>query len=109
MNYEVRFRVVNADSILTTRGAWLSRYSDGLQAGRLMLEIEVRDLFTTPQRADRMWDPPSLLSNGYWGLFTQGSSGQGNQLTTHLHLVSSSRMMELYLCSPIRLHGVVLN
>jgi hypothetical protein len=35
-------------------------------------------------------------------LFTYG-------LFTHLHLVPRSRMMELYLHSPICLHGVVLN
>jgi hypothetical protein len=30
-------------------------------------------------------------------------------VTTHLHLVPKSRMMELYLHSPIRLNEVVLN
>jgi hypothetical protein len=33
----------------------------------------------------------------------------GVKLTTHLHLVPRSRMMELYLHFPIRLDGVVLN
>jgi hypothetical protein len=32
----------------------------------------------------------------------------GVKLTTHLHLVPRSRMVELYLHSPICLHGVVL-
>jgi hypothetical protein len=36
-------------------------------------------------------------------------SGQGMKLTTHLHLVLRSRMMELYLHSPICVHGMVLN
>jgi hypothetical protein len=26
-------------------------------------------VFSSPQRPDRLWDPPSLLSNGYLGLF----------------------------------------
>jgi hypothetical protein len=30
-------------------------------------------------------------------------------VTTHLHLVLWSRMLKLYLYSPIRLHGLVLN
>jgi hypothetical protein len=33
----------------------------------------------------------------------------GVKLTTHLHLVPKSRMVELYLHSPISLRGVVLN
>jgi hypothetical protein len=35
--------------------------------------------------------------------------GRGVKLTTHLHLVLKSRMVELYLHSPTRLHGAVLN
>jgi hypothetical protein len=25
-----------------------------------------------PRRSERFWGPPSLLSNGYWGLFPRG-------------------------------------
>jgi hypothetical protein len=28
--------------------------------------------FSSPQRPDRLWDPPSLLSNGYRGFFSRG-------------------------------------
>jgi hypothetical protein len=38
-----------------------------------------------------------------------GYSSSGVKLTTHLHLVPRSRMVELYMHSPIRLHGAVLN
>jgi hypothetical protein len=31
------------------------------------------------------------------------------KLTTHLHLVSKLKILEVYLHSPIRLHGLVLN
>jgi hypothetical protein len=31
------------------------------------------------------------------------------KLSTHLQLVPRSRMVELYLHSPIRFHGIVLN
>jgi hypothetical protein len=44
----------------------------------------------------RLWGIPSLLSNGYRGLFPR-------------HLMSRSRMVELYLQSSMCLHGVVLN
>jgi hypothetical protein len=36
--------------------------------------------------------PSSLLFNGYQGLLSWGQSGRGMKLTTHLHLVSRSRM-----------------
>jgi hypothetical protein len=29
-------------------------------------------IFSLPRRPDRLWVPPSLLSNGYWGLFPWG-------------------------------------
>jgi hypothetical protein len=39
---QIHFRVIDADWIVTTPGAWLSRYSDGLQVGKLMMEYGVR-------------------------------------------------------------------
>jgi hypothetical protein len=48
-------------------------------------------IFSSPYRPDRLWNPPSLLSNGYWGLFLQELSGRGVNLTTHLQLVPRSR------------------
>jgi hypothetical protein len=43
-----------------------------------------KELFPFPQRPERLWDPPNLLSNGYKGLFTRGLSVRGVKLTTHL-------------------------
>jgi hypothetical protein len=38
---------------------------------------------------------PSLLFNEYLGLFPKGLSGWGVKLTTHLHLIPMSRMVDL--------------
>jgi hypothetical protein len=49
--------------------------------------------------------PPSYPM-GTGGSFPGSKAAGGVKLTTHLHLVP---MVELYLQSPIRLHGVVFN
>jgi hypothetical protein len=46
-------------------------------------------------------------SNGYRGLIACESSGRSMKLTTHLHLVTTSRPHDLH--APIGLHGIVLN
>jgi len=33
---------------------------------------EVWEFFSSPPRPESLWDPPSLLSNGYQGLFPWG-------------------------------------
>jgi hypothetical protein len=69
-----------------------------------------RRFFSFPQRPDQLWDPPSLLSNGYRELFLQRSkSNRGVKMTTHLHPVLRSRIVELYLHSPICIHSIMLN
>jgi hypothetical protein len=43
------------------------------------------------------------------GAFPREQSGRGVKLTTHLHLMSRLRMLELYLYSSICLHVMVLH
>jgi hypothetical protein len=66
-------------------------------------------IFTSPCRPDRLWGPPSLLYNGYRGPFP-GSKAAG---AWNWPLTSSQcrgqENVDLYIHSPIRLHGVVLN
>jgi hypothetical protein len=60
-----------------------------------------------PKSPERLWGPHSLLFNEYRRLFP-GENGRGVKLTTHLHIMPRSRVVELYLHSPC-LHGIVLN
>jgi hypothetical protein len=50
------------------------------------------EFFYLPPHPDRLWGPPSLLSNGYQGLFPWAWSCRGVKVTTHLHLVPKSRI-----------------
>jgi hypothetical protein len=67
-----------------------------------------RRFFLYPLRPDRLWDPPSLLYNGYRGSFSRGvKCGRGVTMITHPHLVPRLSMSRSYTSSPPRrLHGV---
>jgi hypothetical protein len=52
---------------------------------------------------------PTSYPMGRGGLFPPEQSDRGVELTTQPNPVSRPRMVELYLHSSIRLHGVVLN
>jgi hypothetical protein len=64
---------------------------------------------STPQRPDRLWGPFSRLSNGYMRRFPFEYSDRGVKVTICLHLLPRSRMVALYLHSPIRLIDMVIN
>jgi hypothetical protein len=66
-----------------------------------------KTFFSTSQRPDRLWDPPSLLSNGYWELFPRVQNGPSVNLSVQLHLVLRSRMVKLYLHSPIYIYDIM--
>jgi hypothetical protein len=46
--------------------------------------------FSTPQYPNQFRGPPTLLSNGYWGLLPHRQSSWGLKLTPHLHLMPRS-------------------
>jgi hypothetical protein len=68
-------------------------------------------IFSSPDRPDRLWGPPNLVSNGYRRLFPRGGKRPGREadpsLTSSEYLDQENT--DLYIHSPIRLHGVVLN
>jgi hypothetical protein len=51
--------------------------------------------------------PPILLSNEHRGLYPQGQSSRGLKLTTHLQLMPGEENIDLYVHSPVPLHGVI--
>jgi hypothetical protein len=59
-----------------------------------------KKFISSPQYPDRLWCPPSHLSNWHQGLLPRGLSSQGVKLPTHFHLETRQRMVELYLHSP---------
>jgi hypothetical protein len=45
----------------------------GLDDGEVTVRVPIESrIFSSPRHPDQFWGPPSLLSNGYWGLFLRG-------------------------------------
>jgi hypothetical protein len=101
---------LNGSFLAVTTGQ-LSRYSEGPRVWRRgSIPGRGKRFFFSTQRPERLWGPhPDSHSMGTRGAFSERQSGLGVKLITHLTLVPRSRMVELYLHFPIRLHGVVLN
>lgn len=83
-----------------------SRWMSSIAKYARMHRLEQSKQYTTfPKCPDQLGGPHSLLLNGYQGSFL-GWSGWSVKLTTELHLVQSWKWMEIFLYSPIHLHGV---
>jgi hypothetical protein len=108
---------VKQDYIRTTTPWIRSRYSIvgiatgyGKDDGGVGVRVPVGSrIFSPPRCPDWLWGPPNLLLNGYWGLFP-GSKLAG---TCGWPLTSSESWdkenVDLYIHSPIHLHGIMLN
>jgi hypothetical protein len=85
----------------------LSRYSHELNGLVRFPAGQDISFYPIPQR-QALWTGQPLVQ---WvrRALSQGYRGRSVKLTTHLPLVSRSRMMEPYLHFPIHLYGVVIN
>jgi hypothetical protein len=87
----------------------LSQHSDRLWDGRPGFNTwqgQVIVLFFTLQTGSEVQPAYSSMDTG---VFPQGYSGRCVKLITHAHVMQRPRMVELYLRSPTRVDGVVLN
>jgi hypothetical protein len=64
--------------------------------------------FFTSQRPDQLWAHPASYPMGT-GAFSPGVKRPGREADHSPACIARSGMMELYIHSPIRLHGIVLN
>jgi hypothetical protein len=105
--------VWDTGKMMIGRRNWSDRRKASVSATGWMTGVRflavARIFFSSPPRLDRVWGSPSLLSNGYLGLFLRGWSSRSVKLTTHLPLVPGEECVELYLHFPIRIHDMLLS
>jgi hypothetical protein len=75
---------------------------------KYLVQISAAAFFFSAQHPNRLWGPPSLISNDWRGASSSGESGLDVKLTPNIHLVPRLRMVQLYLHYPTRLHGTYL-
>jgi hypothetical protein len=91
-------------------GCLYIRHPTGLWAWWLRFNAWLRqEIFLYSSVQTSSGDPPSLLSNGYWGLFPQHKAVLVWSWPLTYIYYRRSRIVELYLHSPMCLHGMVLN
>jgi hypothetical protein len=66
-------------------------------------------IFCSPLRPDRLWGPHNNLSNGYWGSFLGGKADGAWSGPLTSSQCRHQENVDLYIHSPILLHGIVLN
>jgi hypothetical protein len=78
----------------------------GLDGRGVGVRVPVGERFFSPPRPpDRLRGPPSLLSNGYWGLLSPGVKRPGREADHLPPTIAEVKNTCIYTC----LHGIVLN
>jgi hypothetical protein len=66
-------------------------------------------IFTSPYCPEWFWDPPNLLSNGYWKVLSLEVKILGREADHSPPIgTEKKKIMDLHINSPC-LHGIVLN
>lgn len=87
---------------------YVSQYSDRLHAGWPWFDSwQGQEIFIFPITSTPFLG--LISSSGYHVLFSDGKISWGMKLTSHLHLILRSGMMELYFHTTIHLHGMLPN
>jgi hypothetical protein len=70
------------------------------KATEVQSPAKVKGLFLYPLCPDRLWGPPSLLSNGYWGSFPGGKERPKREADhSFLSIAEVENEQEIYLLS----------
>jgi hypothetical protein len=83
----------------------------GLDDRRVGVQVPMESrISSSPRRPDWLWGPPILLANGYRGALSLGIKRPGHKADHSSPTCAEvKKNVDLYIHSPIRLHGVVLN
>jgi hypothetical protein len=87
----------------TQEPEYRSRYSDWLRAGRPAVRVRVlvgSRIFPSPRRPNRLWGPPSLLSNCYRGAFFRGVKRSGREADHSPPTSAKVKNMWMYTSTP---------
>jgi hypothetical protein len=57
-------------------------------------------IFSSPRRPDRLWGPPNLLSNGYWGLSPREVKRLGREADRSPPTSAEVKKMWIYTSTP---------
>jgi hypothetical protein len=82
----------------------------GLDNRGIEIRVRIRSrIFISPCHPDRFWDPTNILANGHRVLFLRGNAAGTWSWPLTSNCCWGPENMDLYIHSPIRLLGVVLN